>query len=153
MKRGLEVPNRFVFLEDYDLRVAPRLVAGCDVWLNLPRPPFEASGTSGMKAALNGGLNLSVLDGWWCEGYNGSNGWAIDGSMLDDPAAQDERDASALYDLLENEVRPLFFARDANGIPIGWLARVRASLRTLGPRFSSNRMTDDYVTEIYRRSR
>jgi starch phosphorylase len=150
LKRGLDVPNRLVFLEDYDLRVAPRLVAGCDVWLNLPRPPLEASGTSGMKAALNGGLNLSVLDGWWGEGYNGQNGWAIDGSVDDDTEAQDERDARALYDLLENEVKPLFFTRDANGIPIGWLARTRASLRSLGPKFCANRMVDDYVERIYR---
>lgn len=152
VKREMDIPNRVVFLEDYDLRVAPSIVAGCDVWLNLPRPPLEASGTSGMKAALNGGLNLSVLDGWWCEGYNGQNGWAIDGSPEEDTRAQDERDAIALYDLLENEVKPLFFARDANGIPVGWLARVRASLRTLGPRFSATRMVDDYVEHVYRPS-
>lgn len=150
VKRSMDIPNRVVFLEDYDLRVAPQLVAGCDVWLNLPRPPLEASGTSGMKAALNGGLNLSVLDGWWCEGYNGQNGWAIDGSVVDDAAQQDERDANALYDLLANEVKPLFFARDANGIPVGWLARVRNSLRTLGPRFSAARMVEDYIEGVYR---
>ncbi len=150
VKRGLDIPNRVVFLEDYDLRMAPQLVAGCDLWLNLPRPPLEASGTSGMKSALNGGLNLSVLDGWWCEGHNGQNGWAIDGSVVDDAREQDERDAKALYDLLENEVKPLFFSRDANGIPVGWLARVRASLRTLGPQFSGARMVNDYVDQIYR---
>jgi len=152
MKRGLDTPNRLVFLEDYDLRVAPQLVAGCDVWLNLPRPPLEASGTSGMKAALNGGLNLSVLDGWWCEGYNGQNGWAIDGSVLDDPAAQDERDAGAFYDLMENEVKPLFFTRDSNGIPTGWLTRLRASLRSLGPHFCATRMSRDYDERIYGQS-
>ncbi|MFI5035652.1 MAG: alpha-glucan family phosphorylase [Acidimicrobiales bacterium] len=149
VKRAMDIPNRVVFLEDYDLRIASRLVAGCDVWLNLPRPPLEASGTSGMKAALNGGLNLSVLDGWWAEGYNGQNGWAIDGSAVDDPDEQDHRDAHALYDLLENEVKPLFFARDVSGIPAGWLARVRASLRTLGPQFSGARMLNDYVSRIY----
>ena len=152
VKRGLETTNRVVFLEDYDLRVAPQLVAGCDVWLNLPRPPFEASGTSGMKSALNGGLNLSVLDGWWCEGYNGRNGWAIDGSTVDDPEAQDERDATALYELLESEVKPLFYSRDANGVPALWLARVRESLRSLGPQFSSARMVNDYVNQVYRPS-
>jgi len=153
MKRGLDLPNRVAFLEDYDLSVAPTLVAGCDLWLNLPRPPLEASGTSGMKAALNGGLNLSVLDGWWCEGYDGQNGWAIDGSPSDDRTLQDEHDAKAFYDLLENEVKPLFFARDANGIPVGWLARVRSSLRSLGPMFSSTRMLNDYVEQIYRPGR
>jgi starch phosphorylase len=153
MKRGLDLPNRVAFLEDYDLSVAPTLVAGCDLWLNLPRPPLEASGTSGMKAALNGGLNLSVLDGWWCEGYDAQNGWAIDGSPSDDRTLQDEHDAKAFYDLLENEVKPLFFARDANGIPVGWLARVRSSLRSLGPMFSSTRMLNDYVEQIYRPGR
>ena len=153
LKRDLDVPNRVVFLEDYDLRVALQLVAGCDVWLNLPRPPMEASGTSGMKSAMNGGLNLSVLDGWWSEGYDGQNGWAIDGSVDSDTRAQDERDAEALYALLENEVKPLFYARDENGIPVGWLAKVRASLRTLGSKYSATRMVDDYVESIYRSGR
>jgi starch phosphorylase len=103
-----------------------------------------------MKSALNGGLNLSVLDGWWCEGYNGQNGWAIDGSVVEDAREQDERDAKALYDLLENEVKTLYFTRDANGIPVGWLARVRSSLRSLGPMYSSARMVNDYVDHIYR---
>lgn len=153
MKRDIDVPNRVIFLEDYDLRIALRIVAGCDVWLNLPRPPLEASGTSGMKAALNGSLNLSVLDGWWAEAYDGTNGWAIEGDVDDDHAAQDARDAKALYDLLEHEVKPLFFQRDAHGIPVAWLAKVRASLRTLAPRFSSARMVDDYVGTIYRPGR
>ena len=150
VKRSMDLPNRVIFLEDYDLRVAPSLVSGCDVWLNLPRPPMEASGTSGMKAAMNGGLNLSVLDGWWVEGYDGQNGWAIDGSTLDDPRAQDERDANILYEILEREVKPLFFSRDSNGIPVGWLARIRASLRTLAPMYSSARMLEDYATKMYR---
>lgn len=149
VKRSMDLPNRVVFLEDYDLRVAPALVAGCDVWLNLPRPPMEASGTSGMKAAMNGGLNLSVLDGWWSEGYNSHNGWAIDGSTLEDAAAQDARDAAALYDLLEHEVKPMFFSRDSNGIPVVWLARIRASLRSLAPMYSSARMVEDYRERIY----
>ncbi len=150
VQRSMDLPNRVIFLEDYDMRVAPSLVSGCDVWLNLPRPPMEASGTSGMKAAMNGGLNLSVLDGWWSEGYNGQNGWAIDGTTLDDPNAQDERDANALYDLLEKEVKPMFFARDSNGIPVVWLSRVRASLRSLAPMYSSARMLEDYTERIYR---
>ncbi len=149
LNRSLDLPNTVVFLEDYDMTVAPQLVAGCDVWLNLPRPPMEASGTSGMKAAMNGCLNLSVLDGWWSEGYNGQNGWAIDGTTLDDPAAQDERDATALYDLLEHEVRPTFFARDANGIPVAWIAMIRASLRSLAPTYSTARMLADYRERIY----
>ena len=149
VKRTMDLPNRVIFLEDYDMRVAPALVAGCDVWLNMPRPPMEASGTSGMKAAMNGGLNLSVLDGWWSEGYNGQNGWAIDGSTMDDPHAQDEHDANALYDLLEKEVKPMFFARDSNGIPVVWLSRIRASLRSLAPMYSSARMVDDYNERIY----
>ncbi|MDH2902786.1 MAG: alpha-glucan family phosphorylase [Actinomycetota bacterium] len=150
VQRSMDLPNRVIFLEDYDMRVAPALVSGCDVWLNLPRPPMEASGTSGMKAAMNGGLNLSVLDGWWSEGYNGQNGWAIDGTTLDDPQAQDERDANALYDLLENEVKPMFFSRDSNGIPVVWLSRIRASLRSLAPMYSSARMLEDYTNRIYR---
>jgi starch phosphorylase len=151
LKRSPVVRNRIVFMEDYDLRVAQTLMAGCDVWLNLPRPPLEASGTSGMKAALNGSLNLSVLDGWWAEAYDGSNGWAIDGSVADDDGHKDARDAGALYDLLEHEVKPLFFARDANGVPLAWVAKVRHSLRTLAPRFSSARMVDDYRRRIYPR--
>ena len=150
VQRSMDLPNRVIFLEDYDMRVAPALVSGCDVWLNMPRPPMEASGTSGMKSAMNGGLNLSVLDGWWSEGYNGQNGWAIDGSTLDDPHAQDERDANALYDLLEHEVKPMFFSRDSNGIPVVWLSRIRASLRSLAPMYSSARMVHDYSEHIYR---
>jgi len=151
LKRVPEVGNKVVFLEDYDLSAASTVVAGCDVWLNLPRPPLEASGTSGMKAALNGCLNLSVLDGWWMEAYDGTNGWAIDGSVDPDEGAKDERDALALYDLVDQEVKPLFYDRDENDVPAGWLERVRASLRTLGPRFCATRMADDYVTQIYRR--
>ena len=149
LKHAPEVRNRVVFIEDYDLSFAGPLIAGCDVWLNLPRPPFEASGTSGMKAALNGCLNLSVLDGWWAEAYDGSNGWAIDGDVDPDETAKDDRDAAALYSLFENDVRPLFFQRDARGIPSLWLQRVRASMRTLGPRYCATRMLDDYVNQVY----
>jgi starch phosphorylase len=146
-----EVGNKVVFIEDYDLTVAGTLVAGCDVWLNLPRPPLEASGTSGMKAALNGCLNLSVLDGWWMEAYDGSNGWAIDGSVDPDEAAKDARDAEALYEIVANEIKPLFYDnRDEHGIPRGWLQLVRSSLRTLGPQFGATRMLDDYVERVYK---
>ena len=151
LKRVPEVGNKVVFVEDYDLSVAGTLVAGCDVWLNLPRPPFEASGTSGMKAALNGCLNLSVLDGWWMEAYDGTNGWAIDGSVDPDESAKDARDADALYGIVSNEIKPLFYDnRDEHGIPGAWLQLVRASLRTLGPQFGATRMLGDYVERIYK---
>lgn len=143
------VLERATFLDNYDLALAQHLVAGCDVWVNLPRPPLEASGTSGMKSALNGGLNLSVLDGWWEEAYDGENGWAISGDGVVDPAVQDSRDAAAFYDLLEHEVAPLFFVRDDDGIPHGWVRRIKRSLRTNGPRFSGRRMLRDYVNSGY----
>ena len=146
------VGQRVVYLADYDLAVAARFVQGCDVWLNLPRPPLEASGTSGMKAAVNGGLNLSVLDGWWAEGYNGVNGWAISGKVDDDHAAQDARDNAQLFDLLERSVVPEFYDRDADGLPRSWLTRVRASLRSIGPGFSASRMLADYEQRIYAKS-
>jgi starch phosphorylase len=140
---------RVAFLEDYDIDIARQLVAGCDVWLNVPRPPLEASGTSGMKAALNGGLNLSVLDGWWCEGYDGTNGWAIQSEPGPDEVTQDGRDAVALYHLLEEEIIPLFYERDAAGVPHGWVERVRASLRTLPARFSAARTVHEYLVHVY----
>jgi starch phosphorylase len=149
LKRDPIVGRRVVFLEDYDLAMAQVLVAGCDVWVNLPRPPQEACGTSGMKAALNGGLNLAVLDGWWPEAFDGTNGWAIRSPEQLDEGAQDAHDAAAFYDLLEREVLPLFHARDATGIPRAWLARVRASLRTIGPRFSATRMLDEYAATVW----
>lgn len=148
MKRAPDVSRRIVFLEDYDLHMAPRLVSGVDLWLNLPRPPLEASGTSGMKVALNGGLNLSVLDGWWAEAYDGENGWAI-ASPAADPQTQDDHDAGALLDLLELEVIPLFHKRDANGIPRGWLQRVKTSMCTLIPQFTAERMLRDYARTMY----
>jgi starch phosphorylase len=143
------VGERVVFLHEYDLRIAPVIVAGCDLWVNLPRPPLEASGTSGMKSALNGGLQLSVLDGWWPEVYDGTNGWAIGGEVDPDGAAQDARHADALYRLLETEVVPDFYDRDDRGLPPRWLARMRASLRTIGPRFNATRMLDDYLAGPY----
>ena len=139
---------RGVFLEDYDLHIAPAIVAGVDLWLNLPRPPLEASGTSGMKVVLNGGLNLSVADGWWEEAYDGTNGWTIISPPGDDHQ-QDDHDAEALLSIMQNEVVPLFYARGPDGIPHLWLQRVKASMRGLIPRFSAERMLRDYVEKLY----
>ncbi len=143
--------GRMVFLEDYDMNVARRLVQGVDVWLNTPRRPLEASGTSGQKAALNGVLNFSVLDGWWREGYNGRNGWAIgDDSTYPDSAEQDAADVKSLFDTLENEIVPLYYERPYySGIPAGWMRTVKESIRTMLPMFSTNRMLKEYVTEMY----
>jgi starch phosphorylase len=143
------VAERSAFLEDYDLFVAKQLVTGCDVWVNLPRPPMEASGTSGMKSALNGGLNLSVLDGWWAEAFDGTNGWAIPAEDGLEPAAQDQRDAGILYDLLEREVTPLFYDRDDTAVPTGWIHTVKTSLKTIGPVFCATRMLQEYVRNVY----
>jgi len=148
LRRAPNVGGRIVFLEDYDLHLAPRVVAGVDLWLNLPRPPFEASGTSGMKVVLNGGLHLSVLDGWWAEAYDGENGWAI-ATPPGDHHAQDLADAAALYDLLESQVVPLFYERNRDGVPERWLARVKTSMRRLIPRFSAERMVRDYLDTVY----
>ncbi|MCC6848718.1 MAG: alpha-glucan family phosphorylase [Deltaproteobacteria bacterium] len=145
------IPNvgrRVVYLENYDLAMALRLVSGVDVWLNLPRPPLEASGTSGMKVAMNGGLNVSMLDGWWAEAFDGENGWGID-SPEGDHQAQDDRDAAAVLDLVEREVRPLFYERGADGLPTRWLARVKHALRTLVPRFTAARMLREYAERMY----
>ncbi len=150
LKWAREVAERVVFLDDYDLATGARLVRGCDVWLNLPRPPLEASGTSGMKSAVNGGLQLSVLDGWWAEAYDGQNGWAIDGEVEHDTAAQDERHSAALQHLLVTEVLPSFYERDEAGLPTAWLAMMRRSIRTIGPSFAATRMVADYVQGPYR---
>ncbi|HSJ51908.1 MAG TPA: alpha-glucan family phosphorylase [Actinomycetota bacterium] len=144
------VAARIAFLEDYDLAMASRLVAGCDVWVNLPRPPMEASGTSGMKSALNGGINLSVLDGWWAEAFDGSNGWRVgDGPNGDEPEERDARDAEALFDVLEQEVLPRFHERDANGVPVAWVSMLRSSLKTAGTRFAGTRMVHDYLEAVW----
>ena len=148
-KDSPQVAEHVVYLHDYDLGMAARLVRGCDLWLNLPRPPYEASGTSGMKAVINGGLNLSTLDGWWAEAYDGTNGWALSGEVDPDSSAQDTRDAAALFGLLEQEVLPAFYDRDQDGLPRAWLERIRASIRTLAPAFCAGRMLEDYVHEIY----
>jgi glycogen phosphorylase len=150
MKRAKVIGERVVYLDDYDLASAAVLVRGCDVWLNLPRPPLEASGTSGMKSVMNGGLQVSVLDGWWAEGYDGENGWALPGDVLTDHAKQDKRDADALHRVLGEEVAPMFYGRDAQGLPTAWLGRIRASLRSLAPRFSATRMLAEYVDGPYR---
>ncbi len=143
--RELGLEDRFVVLEDYDMYLARVLVHGSDVWLNTPRRPLEASGTSGMKAALNGALNLSVLDGWWAEAYNGKNGFAIgDEREYASEEAQDMADAQSLYDVLESEVLPLFYAKGPEGYSSGWLSMVHESLRTVGPRFSAQRMVGEY---------
>jgi starch phosphorylase len=142
------VGGRVAFFEDYDMGVASLLVSGSDIWCNLPRPPLEASGTSGMKAAFNGGLNFSVMDGWWAEAYDGTNGWAIH-AVEGDPASQDRHDANAFYDLLEKEIIPLFYDRDHNGIPRGWVARMKACLKTIGSQFCATRMMNEYVRNIY----
>jgi glycogen phosphorylase len=150
MKVAKVVGQRVVFLDDYDLHTAAWLVRGCDVWLNVPRPPLEASGTSGMKSAINGGLQLSVLDGWWAEGYDGTNGWALPGEVDSDHQAQDERDVETLHQLLDAEVLPAFYDREGDQPPAAWLARVRASLKTLAPQFSATRMLSEYVSGPYR---
>ena len=149
LKYARVIAERVVFLDDYDLASAALLVRGCDVWLNLPRPPLEASGTSGMKSAVNGGLQLSVLDGWWAEGFDGENGWGLPGDVDHDHHAQDERDVKALNQTLAEQVVPLFYDRGGDAEPAGWLAKVRASLRTCGPRFSATRMLNEYVDGPY----
>jgi starch phosphorylase len=142
--------GRLVFLEDYDMNMARYLVQGVDVWLNTPRRPNEASGTSGMKAALNGVLNFSVLDGWWREGYNGANGWAIgEDSDTADGEQQDRLDAASLYTTLEKEIVPLYYNRSADNLPLEWIARMKASIRTLAPQFSTRRMVKEYMQELY----
>ncbi|MEP7303938.1 MAG: alpha-glucan family phosphorylase [Acidobacteriota bacterium] len=142
--------GRIAFVDDYDLHVAHFLVQGCDVWLNTPRKPLEASGTSGMKAALNGVPHLSMADGWWAEGANGANGWVIDGGVSNDnDDAVDTADANALYRLLEEEVVPAFYDRDPAGIPHRWLATVKESIRSVAPRFSARRMVKEYAERMY----
>ncbi|MFD2079582.1 alpha-glucan family phosphorylase [Actinopolymorpha cephalotaxi] len=145
-----EVRHRIVFLPDYDMGLAHPLVTGCDVWLNNPLRPYEACGTSGMKAALNGGLNVSIRDGWWDEWYDGQNGWAIPSADgVNDPDRRDDLEAHALYDLLEHQVAARFYDRDEHGLPRRWLEMVRHTLKSLGPKVLATRMFDDYVTKLY----
>jgi starch phosphorylase len=150
LSRDKRFLGKVVFVEDYDIKTCRHLVQGVDVWLNTPRRPLEASGTSGQKVVLNGALNLSILDGWWAEAYDGTNGFAIGaGDAHSSTDTQDERDAEALYRALEEEVVPLYYDRTADGLPRGWLARMKRSICTLGWRFSSDRMVMDYVRECY----
>ncbi|MGI9197731.1 MAG: alpha-glucan family phosphorylase [Candidatus Nanopelagicales bacterium] len=145
-----EIRHRIVFLPDYEIAMARVLYPGCDVWLNNPIRPLEASGTSGMKAALNGALNLSILDGWWDEWYDGENGWAIPSADgIEDPDRRDDLEAAALYDLIEREVAPTFYQRGDDGLPHRWIERVRHTLRTLGPKVLASRMVGEYVTRLY----
>ena len=142
--------GRVVFVPGYDMAIGAHILQGADVWLNTPRLPMEASGTSGMKAALNGALNLSILDGWWAEGYDPTIGWAIDdGSSAGDDAAQDTRDHASLLDLLEHEVVPRFYARGGDGVPLGWTTMMRRSIARVGAEFSATRMVGEYTERMY----
>jgi starch phosphorylase len=143
------VSGRAVFLEDYDQEIARQLVQSVDVWLNVPRRPEEASGTSGQKVAMNGGLNLSILDGWWLEGYDGTNGFAIgqeDGGS--DTAQIDAADAESLYRMLEQTVVPLYYRREQE-LPREWIAMMKRAIQTLAPQFNSNRMVEEYARKVY----
>jgi len=151
-KRALDprFGGRIAFVEGYDLHVAHFLVQGCDVWMNNPRKPLEASGTSGMKAAINGTPHMSVGDGWWAEGFTGDNGWLIEGHAdPNDYGAQDWADAQAMYELIERQLVPAFYDRDERGIPRRWLQIVKQSIRTVLPRFSTRRMVKEYVRNMY----
>jgi len=150
LMRNRQFADRFVFVEDYDINVGRHFVQGVDVWLNNPRRPLEASGTSGQKVVLNGGLNLSVLDGWWAEAYDGLNGFAIgSGRTHTNMHAHDDRDREDLYRVLQDEVIPLYYQRDRDGLPRGWIKRMKRTIRTLGWRFNANRMVMDYTLKCY----
>ncbi|MBF4161957.1 alpha-glucan family phosphorylase [Nocardioides acrostichi] len=145
-----DVRHRIVFLPNYDIAMAQPLYPGCDVWLNNPLRPYEACGTSGMKAALNGGLNLSILDGWWDEWFDGENGWAIPSADgVEDPDRRDDLEATALYDLIETQVAPRFYDVDADGVPTRWVEMLRHTLKSLGPKVLATRMVRDYVRRLY----
>ena len=149
-----EFYGKVIFLENYDMNIARHLISGCDLWLNNPRRPLEASGTSGQKIILNLGLNFSILDGWWREAYNGKNGWAIGkDESVEDPNIQDKLDAEFLYQTLENEIIPTFYNRNENGIPKEWVKRIRNSIATITYFFNTNRMVREYVEKYYRRNR
>jgi starch phosphorylase len=142
--------HRIVYVEDYDMNVCRHMIQGVDVWLNNPRRPLEASGTSGQKTVLNGGLNLSILDGWWAEAYDGANGFAIGAGLSHvDDALTDRRDAQALYKVLEQQVVPMYYDRDVDGLPRHWIKRMMNSISTLAWRFSSHRMVMDYARHCY----
>jgi glycogen phosphorylase len=148
--RAAKLAGRVFVIEDYDMRSGRYLVQGVDVWLNNPRRPLEASGTSGMKAAMNGVVNCSVLDGWWDEGFNGENGWAIGGREANpDEGAQDWADAQEIYRLLEEEVVPAYYERDEDGLPRRWLKLMKASMASTIWQFSTTRMLEEYAEELY----
>ena len=149
-ERKPEVRRRIVFIEDYDIIVARYLVQGVDVWLNTPQRPMEASGTSGMKASLNGAINLSILDGWWAEAYNTNTGWAIGrGEEYNDEEYQNEVESNALFDLLEKEIIPLFYNRAGDDLPRSWITKMKSNMRAIGPEFNTNRMVRQYTEEMY----
>jgi len=148
-QRDISVRQRVAFIEDYDQEIARQLVQGVDVWMNVPRRPLEASGTSGEKAAINGALNFSVLDGWWLEGYDGNNGFAIGDLDESNDEEMDRLDAESMYRVLEEEIIPLFYERDEHGIPQSWMAMMKRSIQTLVPKFSSDRMVAEYAERIY----
>ncbi len=143
--------GKVIVVENYDMNVARHLVSGCDVWLNTPRRPLEASGTSGQKVAINGGLNASILDGWWAEAYNGKNGWAVGSTTQDDlsPEEVDKRDAESLYQVLANDLIPMFYDRDKSGLPKKWIARIRNTMRTIVPVYNTHRMVAEYDKKYY----
>ena len=150
LMRDPQFSDKFVFVEDYDINVGRHFVQGVDVWLNNPRRPLEASGTSGQKVVLNGGLNLSVLDGWWAEAYDGLNGFAIgQGRTHSDMNVHDSRDGEDLMRVLRDEVIPLYYYRDRDGLPRGWIQRMKRTIRTLGWRFNADRMVMDYTLKCY----
>jgi len=145
-----DLKYKVVFLEDYDMNVAHYLVQGVDIWLNNPLRPQEASGTSGMKAAVNGAINFSVLDGWWCEGYNGENGWVVGSTdTYNDLEYQNEMESRSIYELLEKEIVPLFYDRGQDDLPRGWITKMKACMQTVGPMFNTNRMIEDYTRKFY----
>jgi len=145
-----EFRGKLVFLEDYDIEMGRMMVQGCDVWLNTPRRPQEASGTSGQKSPINGGLNVSIVDGWWGEGFRGDNGWAVgESKTFPDLETQDREDAAALYRILEEDVVPRFFDRGEGGLPRRWIEMMKASIESVVPQFSARRMTRDYVESVY----
>jgi starch phosphorylase len=147
LDRGFQ--GRIAFVEDYDLSIARELVRGVDIWLNMPRRLQEACGTSGMKASMNGILNLSIRDGWWDEAYSGKNGWAIDDFQGGSPEEEDKKDSESLYNLLENEIVPLYYERDRHGVPHRWIKMVKEAIKTITPAFSACRMMKEYTQYMY----
>jgi starch phosphorylase len=141
--------GRIAFVEDYDMHLARDLVRGVDVWLNNPRRLQEACGTSGMKASMNGVINLSIRDGWWDEAYDGNNGWAIDDFQGGGPTEEDKSDAESLYNLLEKEIVPLFYDRDRTGVPHSWIKIAKEAIRTVSPAFNACRMMKEYTQRMY----